>query len=40
MVTNLQNNLISKEALYGATNYSPLPIVLNKGEGVYLWDVN
>ena len=40
MVTNLQNNLISKEALYGATNYSPLPIVLNKGEGAYLWDVN
>ena len=40
MVTNLQNNLISKEALYGATNYSPLPIVLNRGEGVYLWDVD
>ena len=40
MVTNLQNNLISKEALYGAKNYSPLPIVLNKGEGVYLWDID
>ena len=40
MVTDLQNNLISKEALYGAKNYSPLPIVLNKGEGVYLWDVD
>jgi len=40
MVSNLQNNLINKEALYGAKNYSPLPIVLQKGEGVYLWDVD
>jgi ornithine--oxo-acid transaminase len=27
------------EELYGAHNYHPLPVVLNKGEGVYLWDV-
>ena len=40
MVSNLQNNLINREALYGAKNYSPLPIVLQKGEGVYLWDVD
>jgi ornithine--oxo-acid transaminase len=40
MVSNLQNNLINKEVLYGAKNYSPLPIVLQKGEGVYLWDVD
>jgi len=40
MVSNLQNNLINKESLYGAKNYSPLPIVLQKGEGVYLWDVD
>tara|TARA_B100001559_G_C16495432_1_gene620500 strand:- start:1480 stop:2727 length:1248 start_codon:yes stop_codon:yes gene_type:complete len=40
MVSNLQNNLIDKEALYGAKNYSPLPIVLQKGEGVYLWDID
>ena len=40
MMSDLQNNLISKEALYGANNYSSLPIVLNKGEGVYLWDVD
>jgi ornithine--oxo-acid transaminase len=40
MTSNLQNNLINKEALYGAKNYSPLPIVLHKGEGVYLWDVD
>jgi ornithine--oxo-acid transaminase len=24
---------------YGAHNYHPLPVVLNKGEGVYVWDV-
>lgn len=34
----------SKEAInleneYGAHNYHPLPVVLSKGEGVYLWDV-
>ena len=40
MVSNLQNSLINKEALYGAKNYSPLQIVLQKGKGVYLWDVD
>ena len=24
---------------YGAHNYKPLPVVLSKGRGVYLWDV-
>lgn len=27
------------EYRYGAHNYHPLPVVLSKGEGVYLWDV-
>jgi ornithine--oxo-acid transaminase len=27
------------EDQYGAHNYHPLPVVLSKGEGVYLWDV-
>ncbi len=27
------------EYKYGAHNYHPLPVVLSKGEGVYLWDV-
>ena len=40
MTSNLQNNLIAKEEVYGAKNYSPLPIVLNRGNGVYLWDVD
>jgi len=31
--------LISLEDRYGAHNYHPLPVVLEKGEGVYVWDV-
>ncbi len=27
------------EARYGARNYHPLPVVLARGEGVYLWDM-
>ena len=27
------------EEKYGAHNYHPLPVVLSKGEGVYVWDV-
>ena len=32
-------DLINLEYEYGAHNYHPLPVVLEKGEGVYLWDV-
>jgi ornithine--oxo-acid transaminase len=32
-------NAIALEAKYGAQNYHPLPVVLNRGEGVYVWDV-
>ncbi len=31
--------LISLEDQYGAHNYHPLPVVLNRGEGVFVWDV-
>lgn len=31
--------LIELEDNYGAHNYHPLPVVLSKGEGVYVWDV-
>lgn len=31
--------VINLEDKYGAHNYHPLPVVLNKGEGVYVWDV-
>lgn len=30
---------IELENKYGAHNYHPLPVVLSKGEGVYVWDV-
>jgi len=31
---------LETESLYGAHNYHPLPVVLEKGEGVYLYDVD
>jgi ornithine--oxo-acid transaminase len=31
--------IIAQEEKYGAHNYKPLPVVLTKGEGVYLWDI-
>jgi ornithine--oxo-acid transaminase len=31
--------LIDLENKYGAHNYHPLPVVLSRGEGVYVWDV-
>ncbi len=32
-------DLIQLEDKYGAHNYHPLPVVLERGEGVYVWDV-
>jgi len=32
-------DMIALEKQYGATNYAPLPAVLSRGEGVWLWDV-
>ena len=44
MITKIQKNLalyhLDLEKKYGAHDYHPLPVVLAKGEGVYLWDVN
>lgn len=31
--------LIALEENFGAHNYHPIPVVLDKGEGVYVWDV-
>ncbi len=36
---NSSGHSISLENKYGAHNYHPLPVVLNKGKGVYVWDV-
>ena len=40
MSSSLQDNYIKKESLYGAQNYSPLSVVIEQGEGAYLWDVD
>ena len=32
--------LMDREARYGAHNYHPLPVVLERGEGVYVWDTD
>ena len=34
------NDYLDLELKYGAHNYHPLPVVLSKGEGIYLWDVD
>ncbi|WP_299325204.1 ornithine--oxo-acid transaminase [uncultured Maribacter sp.] len=41
---SILENITSKDAIaleekHGAHNYHPLPVVLSKGEGVYVWDV-
>ena len=37
--TMSSQELMSIEDKYGAHNYHPLPAVLSRGEGVYVWDV-
>ncbi len=32
--------IIDRENRYGAHNYHPLPVVLEKGEGVFVWDTD
>ncbi|CAL9699244.1 unnamed protein product [Knipowitschia caucasica] len=31
--------IFSREEKYGAHNYHPLPVALERGEGIYVWDV-
>tara|TARA_B100000482_G_scaffold191065_1_gene175422 strand:+ start:816 stop:2042 length:1227 start_codon:yes stop_codon:yes gene_type:complete len=38
MIKNSQE-AINLEDKYGAHNYHPLPVVLSRGEGIYVWDV-
>ncbi len=39
-VIDRSSEAIALEDKYGAHNYHPLPVVLAKGEGVYVWDVD
>lgn len=34
------SQLMELENEYGAHNYHPLPVVLDRGEGVYVWDID
>ena len=34
------SSAIDVENKYGAHNYHPLPVVLSKGEGINVWDVD
>jgi ornithine--oxo-acid transaminase len=38
--TRPQTDFLALEAEYGARNYKPLDVVLTRGEGVYVWDVD
>ena len=40
MPPSLQDEYIKKEILFGAQNYAPLSVVLKKGKGAYLWDID
>ncbi|WP_294142822.1 ornithine--oxo-acid transaminase [uncultured Sanguibacteroides sp.] len=35
-----EKDYMNREAKYGAHNYHPLPVVLEKGKGIFVWDVN
>jgi ornithine--oxo-acid transaminase len=44
MITNSQSTkrdyYLQLEEVYGAHNYHPIPVVLQKGEGVFVWDLD
>jgi ornithine--oxo-acid transaminase len=40
LVSNSFDKYIQIEEKYGAHNYHPLPVVIERGEGVFLWDVD
>eukprot|EP00933_Yihiella_yeosuensis_P063213 TRINITY_DN66321_c0_g1_i1.p1 TRINITY_DN66321_c0_g1~~TRINITY_DN66321_c0_g1_i1.p1 ORF type:complete len:476 (-),score=107.10 TRINITY_DN66321_c0_g1_i1:123-1376(-) len=39
-LSSRQQEIIGTEEKYGAHNYHPLPVVLDRGEGVHVWDVD
>jgi ornithine--oxo-acid transaminase len=40
MTKMTSQDYIKREDKYGAHNYHPLPVVLERGEGVFVWDVD
>src|SRR6186997_257944 len=39
-LTDTVRHFLHLEDTHGAHNYHPLPVVLKKGEGVFVWDVD
>src|SRR5690606_21031594 len=39
MTTLTSKDYMAKENNFGAHNYHPIPVVLSKGEGIFVWDV-
>ncbi len=40
VISEKSQYFLDQEARYGAHNYHPLPVVLSKGKGVFVWDVD
>lgn len=39
-LTDITRSYLEMEEKYGAHNYHPLPVVLNRGAGVFVWDMD
>lgn len=39
-ITSTTQQYLEREETFGAHNYHPLPVVLQKGKGVFVWDVD
>lgn len=39
-MSNLTQQLLEREEKYSAHNYHPLPVMITRGEGVFMWDVD
>ncbi len=40
VITKNAQKFIDQEAKFGAHNYHPMPVVLSKGKGAFVWDVD
>lgn len=40
MITHMTEAIIQETETYSAHNYHPLPVVLTRGEGVWVWDID
>ena len=40
MLSNKENSYIKKEETFCSNTYHPLPVVLKKGKGVFVWDIH